>query len=240
MNKIIFSLLVFVLLVSNFSTSTEANIKGGVIAFGDSNTSGSYLGKQFPGYADYNWPKLVGATNAGVSGTTTAGAMKRFKTDVLDKNPSTVVVMFGINDALIRPDTKQPQVSKLQFEKNLISMVSQLKAKKSKVILMTNLPVNETVYYNLQSKNNPLIKHLYADKGGIRAWENSYNDIVRKVAKTHKVTLIDNYANAIHKAGGSSDSLLTKSGLIDPLLGFHWTPRGHMMVDYSVRHYLNK
>ena len=240
MKKIIFSLLIFVLLASNFSDSTEANTKDGVIAFGDSNTSGSYLGKQFPGYADYNWPKLVGATNAGISGYTTAGAMKRFKNEVLDKNPSTVVVMFGINDALIRPDTKQPQVSKLQFEKNLTSMVSQLKSKKSKVILMTNLPVNETVYYNIQSKNNPLIKLLYADKGGIRDWENSYNNIIRKVAKAQKVTLIDNYANAINKAGGSSDSLLTKSGLIDPLLGFHWTPRGHMMVDYSVRHYLNK
>ena len=52
---------------------------------------------------------------------------------------------------------------------------------------------------------------------------NSYNEIIRKLAKQHKVQLIDNYANAVHKAGNASDSMLTKSGLIDPMLGFHWT-----------------
>jgi lysophospholipase L1-like esterase len=148
--------------------------------------------------------------------------------------------MFGINDALIRSDTKQPQVSKIQFEKNITTMVAKLKAQNAKVLLMTNLPVNESVYYKTQSTNNPNIKQLYADKGGIRAWENSYNEIIRKLAKQHKVQLIDNYANAVHKAGNTSDSMLTKSGLIDPLLGFHWTPRGQLMVAYSVNYYLTK
>ena len=79
--------------------------------------------------------------------------------------------MFGINDALIRRDTKQPQVSKIQFEKNITTMVVKLKAQNAKILLMTNLPVNESVYYKTQSTNNPNIKQLYADKGGIRAWE---------------------------------------------------------------------
>ena len=163
-----------------------------------------------------------------------------WKTDVLDHKPSTVVIMFGINDALIRSDTKQPQVSKIQIEQNITTLVAKLKAQNAKVFLMTNLPVNESVYYKTQSTNNSNIKQLYADKGGIRAWENSYNEIIRILAKQHKVQLIDNYANAVHKAGKASDSMLTKSGLIDPLLGFHWTPRGHFMVAYSVNHYLTK
>lgn len=236
------NLLIIIMTVCILSTihMEEASAKGGVIAFGDSNTSGSYLVKEFPNYANTNWPALTGITNAGVSGNTTASAVRRFKADVLDQQPSTVIMMFGINDALIRPDTKQPQVSKAQFEKNITSLVTQLKTRKAKVILMTNLPVNESVYYKIQSNYNPKIKQLYADKGGIRAWENTYNDIIRKVAKQQKVQLIDNYANAVHKAGGSSDVMLTKSGLIDPLLGFHWTPRGHMMVAYSVEYYLNK
>lgn len=243
MNNKNFILIVIVLLLSlvqpNINVSNVA-ASGGVIAFGDSNTSGSYLPREFPKYPDHNWPALVGAINKGVSGNTTASAVKRFKADVLNNKPSTVVMMFGINDALIRPDTKQPQVSKMQFEKNLTSMVEQLKARKVKVILMTNLPVNETVYYKSQSLKNPYIKQLYANKGGIRAWENSYNDIIRSVAKKHKVQLIDNYNNAVLKAGKATDPILTKSGLIDPLLGIHWTPRGHLMVAYSVNYYLSK
>ncbi|WP_223634726.1 S-layer homology domain-containing protein [Planococcus sp. 4-30] len=211
---------------------------GEIIAFGDSNTSGSYLPKEFSAYPDHNWPKLAGITNAGVSGNTTASALKRFETDVLDRNPSAVVMMFGLNDALIRPDTKEPQVSKVQFEENISYMTAQLKAKDIEVVWMTNLPVIESIYYQSQAAQNPDIQKLYAGKGGLRAWEDSYNEIIRKVAKQQNVGLIDNYANAVQKAGSATDADLKKSGLIDPLLGFHWTPRGHMMVEYSVSRYL--
>ncbi|MEK6268708.1 MAG: S-layer homology domain-containing protein, partial [Planococcus sp. (in: firmicutes)] len=206
-----------------------------IIAFGDSNTSGSYLPKEFPNYPDYNWPSLAGIVNAGVSGNTTASALKRFKQDVLDRTPSTVVMMFGLNDALIRADTKQPQVSEEQFEQNMTYMISQMKEKKIEVVLMTNLPVNETLYYQSQAAQNPTIKQLYASRGGLHAWEESYNDIIRKVARIQNVELIDNYLNAVKKAGGATDVLIAKSGLVDPLLGFHWTPRGHMMVAQSVQ-----
>lgn len=235
-------LLVVLLLLLVQPNSNVSNVlaSGGVIAFGDSNTSGSYLPREFPEYPNHNWPALVGAENEGISGNTTASAVKRFKSDVLDKRPSSVVMMFGINDALIRPDTKQPQISKIQFEKNITSMVALLKARKVKVILMTNLPVIESVYYNSQSVKNPDIEQLYASKGGLQAWEDSYNDIIRRVAKKYKVQLIDNYKNAVIKAGDESEYMLKQSGLIDPLLGIHWTPRGHSLVAYSVNHYLSK
>lgn len=205
-----------------------------VIGFGDSNTSGSYLPKEFPEYPNHNWPTLAGITNAGVSGNTTASALKRFKQDVLDQNPSTVVMMFGLNDALIRSDTKQPQVNKEQFEKNISQMTAQMVSKKINVVLMTNLPVNESLYYQSQAAQNPDMEKLYASKGGLHAWEDSYNDIIRKVAQQQGVELIDNYANAVQKAGGATDADIANSGLVDPLLGFHWTPRGHMMVAHSV------
>ncbi|KIL74849.1 SGNH/GDSL hydrolase family protein [Bacillus badius] len=211
-----------------------------VVAFGDSNTSGSYLPKEFPKYPTHNWPNVAGVVNKGVSGNTTAQAIKRFKKDVLDLNPAAVVMMFGLNDALINSTTGQPQVSKAQFEKNLTSMVLQLKERHTQVILMTNLPVNEGVYYKYHSADNPKIREIYTNKGGLRKWENSYNDIIRKVAKTHKVQLVDNYANAVLKAGNATDTKISKSGLVDPLLGFHWTPKGHSMVAYSVNHYLNQ
>ncbi|AQU80255.1 hypothetical protein AJGP001_13665 [Planococcus faecalis] len=209
-------------------------LPGKVIGFGDSNTSGSYLPKEFPEYPNHNWPALAGITNAGVSGNTTASALKRFTQDVLDQQPSTVVMMFGLNDALMRADTKQPQVSKEQFEKNISQLTTQMVAKGITVVLMTNLPVNERVYYQSQAAQTPGIEKLYASKGGLHAWQDSYNDIIRKVAQQQGVELIDNYANAVQKAGGATDTDLANSGLVDPLLGFHWTPRGHMMVAHSV------
>lgn len=211
-----------------------------VIAFGDSNTSGSYLPKEFPEYPDHNWPALLGIKNAGVSGNTTASALKRFEQDVLLQKPSAVVMMFGLNDALIRPDTKEPQVSKVQFRQNILNMVSQLKTANIDITLMTNLPVNESIYYHSQRNENPGIRELYAPKGGIRAWQNSYNEIIREIASQENISLIDNYANAVQKAGGATDTAIAESGLVDPLLGFHWTPRGHLMVEYSVRKALGK
>jgi lysophospholipase L1-like esterase len=115
-------------------------------------------------------------------------------------------------------------------------MVKQLKAKKIKVLLMTSIPVQEGLYYN----KYPEVKQLYANKGGIRSWLNSYNDIIRKVANKEKVYLVDHYANAVLKAGGATDAKLSASGLVDEAIGFHWTPRGHSMITYSVKHYLAK
>ncbi|WKA50248.1 S-layer homology domain-containing protein [Planococcus liqunii] len=212
--------------------------KAKIIAFGDSNTSGSYLPREFPEYPNHSWPSLLAVKNAGVSGNTTENALKRLKTDVLDHKPNTVIMMFGLNDALIRSDTKKPQVDKVQFEQNLVNMIGQMKKQQIEVILMTNLPVHEETYYKAQSFANPDIRKLYADQGGIRAWENSYNDIIRKIARQQNLKLIDNYANAIQKAGTATDAGIAKSGLVDPLLGFHWTPRGHLMVEYSVRQYI--
>lgn len=211
-----------------------------IIAFGDSNTSGSYLPREFPEYPAHNWPALMGIKNAGISGNTTESALKRFEEDILSHHPSTVVMMFGINDALIRSDTLKPQVSKAQFEANLSNMVDEMESRNIQVVLMTNIPVVENIYYQSQFSTNPGIEQLYTSKGGLRNWADSYNDIIRNVAKNKGVYLIDNYRNAIQKSGGATDLLLSQSGLIDPLLGIHWTPRGHMMVHYSVDYALNQ
>ncbi|PLS17717.1 hypothetical protein CVD28_10850 [Bacillus sp. M6-12] len=222
----------FILLFSIGSLKAEA---ARFVGFGDSNTAGTY----FPTYG-YNlnnrWVVLTGAMNAGISGNHTNQAIKRFQADVLAKNPVSVSIMFGQNDGLLY-DNGKPQVDKAKFEQNINSMVTQLKAKKVKVLLMTSIPVHQTLYY----AKYPEKKRLYADKGGIRLWLNSYNEIIRKVAKTQKVQLVDHYANAWIKAGGGagSDAQLTKSGLIAPD-GFHWTPKGHSMMAYSINYYLAK
>jgi lysophospholipase L1-like esterase len=227
--KIIASILAVSILIFSAGASTADAAR--FIGFGDSNTEG--LSFTTYGY-DLNkrWVVQTGAINAGVSGNHTDQAMKRFNTDVLAKNPDSVAIMFGLNDGLLY-DNGQPQVSKAKFEQNLTYMVKELKARNVKVLLMTNIPVQQTLYYNMY----PEKKHLYADKGGIRLWMNSYNAIIRKAAKAQGVHLVDHYANAIHKAGGAQDGKLWASGLYDPS-GFHWSPRGHSMMTYSINYYL--
>jgi lysophospholipase L1-like esterase len=73
--------------------------EGPVIFFGDSLTAGVGAGQ------DEDFPTLVtkelnltNVINAGVSGDTTAGGLARLKTDVLDKNPSLVIVELSAND----------------------------------------------------------------------------------------------------------------------------------------------
>lgn len=218
------------LLLSIVSARADA---AGFVGFGDSNTAGTYF--QSYGYnLNHRWVVLTGAVNAGISGNHTNQAMKRFNSDVIGKKPASVSIMFGQNDGLLL-DNGRPQVDKAKFEQNITSMVTQLKAKKIKVLLMTSIPVHQTLYY----LKYPEKKQLYVDKGGIRLWLNSYNEVIRKVAKAQKVQLVDNYANAWIKAGGGagSDAQLTKSGLIAPD-GFHWTPKGHSMMAYSIKYYL--
>ncbi|WP_404356545.1 SGNH/GDSL hydrolase family protein [Cytobacillus firmus] len=201
------------------------------IGFGDSNTEG--LSFKSYGYdLDLRWVVRTGAINAGISGNHTDQAIKRFNADVLSKNPDSVAIMFGINDGLLY-DNGKPMVEKTKFERNLTYMVRELKSRKIKVLLMTNIPVQQTLYYNMY----PEKKHLYAEKGGIRLWMNSYNAIIRKVAKAEGVQLVDHYANAIHKAGGAQDGKLWASGLYDRS-GLHWSPRGHGMIAYSINYYL--
>ncbi len=231
MKKVVMCLVVASIFL--FSVGSVKADASGFVGFGDSNTAGTYF-SQYGYDLNTRWVIQTGAMNAGISGNDTNQAMKRFNTDVLAKKPTSVSIMFGQNDGLLL-DNGKPQVDKVTFEQNITLMVTQLKSKNIKVLLMTSLPVQQTLYYS----RYPEKKHLYTDKGGIRLWLNSYNEIIRKVAKTQKVQLVDHYANTWIKAGGGagSDAQLSASGLIAPD-GFHWTPKGHNMMTYSINYYL--
>jgi len=73
-----------------------------VVCFGDSITQGFGAGPKssYPAYLS----KLmsVPVLNAGIEGDTSEGALKRIKSDVLDREPLMVVLEFGANDFLTR------------------------------------------------------------------------------------------------------------------------------------------
>ena len=68
--------------------------------------------------------------NAGVSGNSTTQALARIRSDVLDRKPHLVAVMFGMNDMVRNP----PNI----FHDNLVSIVQQCRGAGSEVLLMTS------------------------------------------------------------------------------------------------------
>ena len=123
-------LLVGVLRPSPYSKVTNLDSKGSaVIAFGDSLTAGYGAG---PG-EDYP-SRVTGLSgisiqNAGVSGDTTAAALARLQSDVLDGDPRIVMVGLGGNDFLrgVSIDTT---------EANLRTIIKQVQGEGAMVILL--------------------------------------------------------------------------------------------------------
>ena len=169
-----------------------------LIAFGDSVTAprGGIVG--YAGIlASDLWcdGKPVEVINAGVPGNTSAMALKRFEADVLQKQPDTVVMMFGINDSMVdvwkEPPATQPRVPLEAYRENLASMVKALKARGVRVVLVTPTPLAWT----------DTTRKLYArppyepdDPEGLNVLLRGYAQAVRDLATQEDAGLVDAFA----------------------------------------------
>lgn len=108
MLKIILSVLILLTLITagwffffQGNSSNKVVKEGPIIFFGDSLTAGvgANPGEDFPSLIarDLNFSNVI---NAGVSGDTSEDALARIQIDVLDINPSLVIVLLGGNDFL--------------------------------------------------------------------------------------------------------------------------------------------
>ena len=79
-----------------------------------------------------NWTII----NAGVSGDNTKGALNRLQTDVLDRCPDLVTVLFGTADA-----SENKGITIEEYEANLRSMVEQITPLKT--LIITSPPIVE-------------------------------------------------------------------------------------------------
>lgn len=111
------------------STSLLGNLKGKVLALGDSLTFGYGLEQQ------HSWPSLLEEkldrefVNAGTSGATTAFGLPTLKFHLKRYTPSLVVYALGANDALRGIDPKVTY-------KNMKETIEFLKAKNIPVVLL--------------------------------------------------------------------------------------------------------
>lgn len=114
---------------ANAQLIAEPSHKGKTVLMGDSITEG-WLPAD-PGFLAQN--NLV---DRGISGQTTSQMLLRFRNDVIDLEPKTVVILAGIND--IAENTGPIPVS--QIFANIQSMADLARAHNIKVVLCTVLP----------------------------------------------------------------------------------------------------
>lgn len=139
--------------------------------------------------------KAVEVSNAGVGGNTTAMALKRFDADVLQKQPNTVVLMFGINDSAVdvwkEPPATQPRVRLDTYKTNLASMVKQLKERGTRIVLMTPNPLQWTDSLRKLYGQPP---YHPGDPDGLNVLLRDYAQAVRDLAKQEGTGLADVFA----------------------------------------------
>lgn len=114
---------------ANEELRNAAPAKGRVVFFGDSITDGWKLDTYFPG-KPYE--------NRGIGGQTTPQMLVRFRQDVIDLHPQTVVILAGTND--IAGNTGPMRDS--DIEADLASMAEIAKANGIRVVCSSVLPVH--------------------------------------------------------------------------------------------------
>ena len=112
------------------NATVPAGTKGRVVFMGDSITEGWGV-KGTPGFFDND--KMV---ERGISGEVTAQMVLRFRRDVIDLKPKTVVILCGCNDIALN----QGEYNEDYTFGNIVTMIELAKANKIRPILCSILP----------------------------------------------------------------------------------------------------
>lgn len=137
----------------------------------------------------------ISVHNAGISGDTTTGGLKRLERDVLAHKPHLVTIMFGMNDLVGTPvDT---------FKKNLREMITRCQKSGAEVVLCTQNSIVET-------PPRPCARLA------------EFTQAIRDVAKEETLVVADCYAafEAVHTADAAEWNLLL-SDTIHPNMAGH-------------------
>ena len=148
-----------------------------VLFYGDSITDFWRLNEYFPG-EDY--------VNRGISGQVTSEMLGRFKQDVLDLRPATVVILAGTNDL-----SRGTPVATIQA--NLTMMAELAQAHKIRVILSSVLPVSD---YN-RATNPQNERTRFRPPALIR----QLNDWMKSYCAANGFTYLDYFSQMVDKTG---------------------------------------
>jgi len=167
---------------------------GEVVCFlGDSITNG---GRYQRVIQDYYLTRFPGSTirfvNAGRSGDTAGGSLRRLKEDVIDIEPTSVAVMFGMNDVgrgyyVADPDANlaRKEASLEGYRKNMETLTARIRsgAGEPTLFFMTPSPFDQTAV-NDRNNNQP----------GCNDGLGHCAQIVRELAAENHATLVEFHA----------------------------------------------
>lgn len=153
----------------------EPNTKP-IVLMGDSIT-------EFWKINDGDFFKSNNLIDRGISGQTTPQMLLRFRQDVIDLNPSKVVILAGINDIA---ENTGPISLEAVFG-NIVSMVELAKVNKIKVVLCAVLPSNK-FYWN--PKIEPADKVI------------ALNKMIKTYALNNKIPFVDYYSAMVDNEKG--------------------------------------
>jgi lysophospholipase L1-like esterase len=126
--------------------------------------------------------------NRGIGGQTTPQMLLRFRQDVIDLNPSVVVIHAGIND--IAQNTG-PSTIKM-ISDNIISMVQLAKSNNITAVICSVLPVYDFPWRKGLEPSEKIIK---------------LNTVLKTYAKKHHIEYIDYYSAMVNDINGLKDEL---------------------------------
>lgn len=147
------------------TSATAGTFKDGetVVFLGDSITAGGSYQTMISDYYLTRFPdRTIRFVNAGRPGDTAGGSLKRLQEDVIDKKPTAVAIMFGMNDVsrgsyVSNPDEKKKTLRESainSYKTNMASVVGRIRAEAGnpKLFLITPSPFDQTVL--LDKENN--------------------------------------------------------------------------------------
>ncbi|MDI6453112.1 GDSL-type esterase/lipase family protein [Peloplasma aerotolerans] len=197
-----------ILLTSGFDHKINAfNIqntfieKGGIVFVGDSITQDYNVYEYFHGLNVYN---------RGIGGDTTKGLLSRLHLSIFDLEPKIVVILIGTNDFALLKTT----VEEVYMNIELIVKKIKIKLPKTKIILQSVYPVNETLSpMTVLPRKNEIIRKL--------------NDLLSQIKDVEYVQLFD----LLIDEHGQLNKKYTVEGL-------HINEQGYALITKTLDEYL--
>lgn len=186
------ALFVFGVWLLGNSARAETFKDGETVCFlGDSITAGGSYQTMIADYYLTRFPeRTIRFVNAGRPGDTAGGSLKRLQEDVIEKKPTAVTIMFGMNDVsrgsyVANPDDKK-KATQLQainsYKTNMVTVVSRIRAEAGnpKLLFITPSPFDQTVVLD-KDNNQP----------GCNDGLGRCAEIVRELAAKNNDTVVD-------------------------------------------------
>ncbi len=170
-----------------------------IVAFGDSLTFGHGIEKN-----ENKWTSIIErelnyeVINSGINGNTSTQGLSRIKEDVLVYKPDYVIVNFGMNDHFMN-DYNIPKTPLDGYRANLIKIAELIIAEGGTPVFVIPHKILEgekgddngkgaTYYYGRHPYK------FYRDVEGANSQLKRYCDVIKEVAETLKLPLVDMYS----------------------------------------------